>query len=198
MCAPVRKRWPTTCPNGRVDPASPVVIQQPLVRMCRRSRRPRAFAFLAIAAASISHAFAISVTDLRCDDQLSPLGAAPEPVLTWRVTTEERNQRQSAWQVLVASDKTKLEEGIADLWDSGKTTATREPGVRYAGKPLSVGNRCHWKVRCWDASGKVSSWSDPADFEVARSSSICFCASLRSSSRRPPISTDRGDAKQSC
>ncbi|MCB1132572.1 MAG: family 78 glycoside hydrolase catalytic domain, partial [Verrucomicrobiae bacterium] len=70
-------------------------------------------------------------------------------------------------QVLVASDKTKLEEGIADLWDSGKTTATREPGVRYAGKPLSVGNRCHWKVRCWDASGKVSSWSDPADFEVA-------------------------------
>ena len=96
----------------------------------------RAAAAVLSSAASICQAWAISVTDLRSDHQIRPLGTSPEPLLTWRITAEERNQRQSAWQVLVASERAMLEKNAADLWDSGKTAATREPGLLYAGKPL--------------------------------------------------------------
>jgi alpha-L-rhamnosidase len=115
------------------------------------------------------HALAMNVTGLRCDGQTAPLGASQSPTLTWRITTEERNQRQTAWRILVASSAELLANDKGDLWDSGKTTATRSPQIRYSGKPLKAGTTCHWKVRCWDATDKASSWSDPSTFEIAPS-----------------------------
>jgi alpha-L-rhamnosidase len=110
-----------------------------------------------------------SPIDLRCEGQLNPLAAPAEPNLTWRVDLipEERGQSQSAWQVMVASSRDRLDRGDADLWDSGKMKATRSPQVNYAGKRPSAGQRCYWKVRSWNADGKVSAWSEPAFWEVA-------------------------------
>ena len=115
-------------------------------------------------------ALAVNVTELRCDGQTSPVGASQSPTLTWRITTEERNQRQTAWQILVSSSDELLADDKGDLWDSGKTTPNRSPQVRYSGKPLSAGTTCHWKVRCWDAADKPSAWSEPSTFEFAPAS----------------------------
>lgn len=105
--------------------------------------------------------------DLRCDHQSGLPVVGPTPLFSWRVESAERNQAQSAWQILVASSRKKLSVGNADLWDSGKTTLSRSPFVEYAGKPVSAGQRCHWQVRCWDKDDQPSPWSEPAVWEVA-------------------------------
>ena len=106
--------------------------------------------------------------DLRAEGLENPLGASATPPLSWRIDAiDTRGARQSAWQVLVASDPEKLSNNEGDLWDSGKRPVTREPQVRYAGKALVSGQRCFWKVRAWDQNDKVSDWSTPAIMEIA-------------------------------
>ena len=95
-----------------------------------------------------SHAVADLVPlDLRCEGLEGVPAVDAAPGLSWRVESTDRGQRQSAWQVLVASSEALLAEGKADLWDSGKVSATRSPIVTYAGRKLAAGQRCHWKVR---------------------------------------------------
>jgi len=89
------------------------------------------------------------------------------PQLSWRVESDTRGAAQSAWQILVASSEEQLAKDAGDLWDSGKTPATRSPMVAYAGKKTIPGQRCYWKVRCWDQDDKPSAWSEPAIWETA-------------------------------
>ena len=105
--------------------------------------------------------------DLRCDGTSQPLAASATPQLSWKIESTERNQTQSAFQVLVASRLDLLGKDQGDLWDSGKASAERVPLVAYAGKPLAAGQICYWKVRCWDADGQASAWSPVATFEMA-------------------------------
>jgi alpha-L-rhamnosidase len=127
---------------------------------------PRLLAGL-LAGAAMSAATAMIPVDLRCDGIAAPLAASAAPRFLWRVESDERGQAQTAWQILVASRADLLDEDQADLWDSGKTPAAREPLVTYSGKPLSPGGRYHWKVRCWDAGDKPSAWSAPSFMEIA-------------------------------
>ena len=120
-----------------------------------------------LVALSVRAAADLLPVDLRCDGQTDLAVVRATPELSWRVESASRGQVQSAWQILVASNPRTLAEDKGDLWNSGKMAATRSPFVRYAGKPLAAGQRCHWKVRCWDADGKPSLWSEPAVWEVA-------------------------------
>jgi len=42
------------------------------------------------------------------------------PRFSWIITSEKRNQRQTAYQIMVASSPGKLKNNRADLWDSGR------------------------------------------------------------------------------
>lgn len=103
---------------------------------------------------------------LRCEYRINPLGIdVPRPRLSWVLKSDEagaRGLRQTAYQILVASSPALLQAGKADLWDSGKVESGRQNQVVYSGKMLPSRTRCWWKVRAWDQSGRVSSWSQPA------------------------------------
>lgn len=122
---------------------------------------------LALAAATLAPAAALSPLDLRCEGLNEPLAASSAPRLSWRVAAKDRGQAQSAWQILISSRSGLLAKDRGDLWDSGKTAAGREPSVHYSGAPLAPGGNYHWKVRCWDAGGGSSAWSQPAVMEIA-------------------------------
>ena len=122
-------------------------------------------------AAMLTAAHGMTPLDLRTDGTANPLAATAAPRFTWRVESRERNQSQSAYQILVATSALKLAGHQGDVWDSGKTPTTRSPQVRYTGEALTPGGRYFWKVRAWDAAGKVTPWSQPASFEVAPLSS---------------------------
>lgn len=100
---------------------------------------------------------------LRCEYQVDPLGIdETAPRLSWRVRSNRRAERQTAWQILVASSARRLAGNHGDLWDSGRIKGDETTGVVYAGHPLVADEVCFWKVRVWDAGGHVSFWSEPA------------------------------------
>jgi len=100
--------------------------------------------------------------NLRCEYLTSPLGIdVLEPRLSWTVESSRRGQRQTAYRILVASDPKKLDDGIGDLWDSGKVDSNRTAQIVYSGRPLDSQSTCYWKVRLWDKDGEPSRWSKP-------------------------------------
>ena len=105
---------------------------------------------------------ALAPTYLRCEYRVDPLGIdVVTPRLSWILESDQRSERQTAYQVLVADSREALDSGGATLWDSGvvETDATR---VVYAGRTLGSREACHWKVRVWDRDGRPSGWSAPA------------------------------------
>ena len=108
---------------------------------------------------------AVMPEQLRCEYRDNPLGIdAKHPRLQWKLVSgkEERGVRQTAYHIQVATRTELLASGNPDLWDSGKVETDQNIQVAYAGKPLTTGMRCYWKVRVWDQSGKPSNWSKPS------------------------------------
>ena len=108
------------------------------------------------------------LTNLRCESRVDPLGIdVAQPLLSWvMVDPEARSQRQTAYQVLVASSEELLKTDRGDLWDSGKVASAGTIQVGYDGQPLASQRRCHWKVRVWDKEGKPTAWSRLAVWEM--------------------------------
>ncbi len=88
------------------------------------------------------------------------------PQLSWRVASDGRDARQTAFEVLVASSKDALAEDQGDLWGSGKRSTSKTMVDFEKTEPLKSGQRCYWKVRVWDANGKASPWSEPAEWSM--------------------------------
>jgi len=110
---------------------------------------------------------AFTVEQLSCEYAANPLGVdARRPRFTWVLKSSRRGQMQSGYQVLVASSEGKLNADIGDKWDSGKVLSERSVNISYEGSPLSSGEKCYWKVRCWDREGKASRFSERAAFEM--------------------------------
>jgi len=105
---------------------------------------------------------------LRCEYRENPMGIDSRvPRLSWTIEgrgqkSEARGQKQSAYQVLVASSEELLKKDKGDLWDSGKVKSDQSIQVEYKGKSLESLVACHWKVRVWVNDGKASDWSKPA------------------------------------
>ena len=110
---------------------------------------------------------ALTVTETACEYAANPFGVeTPQPRFGWVLHSHERGQMQSACQIIVAGTEDKLAAGVGDKWDSGKLASEQSVNVAYQGSPLTSGERCYWKLRCWDRSGRVGPWSRPAWFEM--------------------------------
>ena len=109
----------------------------------------------------------LAVANLRCEYLSNPIGIdVDHPRLSWVLVSTIRGQRQTAYQVLVASSQQQLDEGQGDLWDSGRVESDQSTHVRYGGAPLCSAHRCWWKVKAWNKDGCESAWSDAAVFEM--------------------------------
>ena len=97
----------------------------------------------------------------------APLGLERcHPRLSWELPANVRGQRQTAYQVQVASSKEALAAGEPDLWDSGRVESDASIQVPYGGRPLGSRMRCYWRVRIWDKDGQPSAFGGPAWFEM--------------------------------
>ena len=103
---------------------------------------------------------AMTVDNLRCEYRHDPFGIdETKPRLSWIVQADERGARQTAYQVVVTSPQ-------GELWDSGKVASDETTAIVYAGKPLTSGLHCSWKVKVWDQNDKASDWSKPASWAM--------------------------------
>lgn len=125
----------------------------------------------------------ISPFDLRCEYTVDPVGIdARQPRFSWLLRADERGQKQSGYQILVASSESDLRAGVGSLpdakcaqgmrsamgirWDSGRVTSARAANVVYGGAALSSDERRWWTVRVWDQEGRASGQTAPAVFSM--------------------------------
>ncbi len=100
---------------------------------------------------------------LRCEYLVDPLGIDEiHPRLSWELEDGRRGAGQTAYHILVSSSPDLLRKDNGDLWDTGKVKTDQSFHVGYAGRPLTSGQRCWWKVRVWDHASRPSEWSAPA------------------------------------
>jgi len=115
----------------------------------------------------VSGADSIKTADLRCEYLVNPLGIdVTRPRLSWRLESGQRGQKQSAYRILVASSRDKLDKDVGDLWDTGKLQSDQSIHVAYDGKELDSRMQCFWKVVVWDKDGKPSMPSEPAEWSM--------------------------------
>ena len=109
----------------------------------------------------------ISATKLICENLNNPLGIDRlTPQLGWQLSSLFRNQKQTAYQILVSDSQSELKNNTGNFWDSGIVSSRESLNISYHGKALKSGLKLFWKVRVWDAAGNVSAWSLVADWEM--------------------------------
>lgn len=125
---------------------------------------PKCVLSLCLFAASLAQAAPVH---LLTDYRENPLGIDdPAPRLSWQSDNTERNWRQSAYQILVASSPENLRNGSADVWDSGRQNSSESVDIAYAGPALQSRKRYYWTVRVWDANGQQLQAAEPAWWEM--------------------------------
>ena len=129
--------------------------------------QPRRLLGVLMFLAGISVTASATPVHLRCEYRQNPLGIdAAEPRLSWQSDSSERNWKQAAYQILVASSIDLLRAGHPDLWDSGKLESDESVGIAYKGPSLESRKRYYWGVRVWDAAGQMSESTEEAWWET--------------------------------
>lgn len=110
----------------------------------------------------------VKVEQLTTEYAHNPLGIdVARPRLSWQLSSPDRDQKQTAYQILVSSSPSALAKSQGDVWDSGKVPSGQSATVRYGGPALASRTRYYWEVRVWDSQAVPSAWSAPAWWETA-------------------------------
>jgi alpha-L-rhamnosidase len=105
---------------------------------------------------------------LTCEYIENPLGIdSRSPRLSWTLVSGERNQSQSAYELIVSDNEKDILQGRGAAWSTGKINSSQTIHIAYAGTALQSFTRYYWSVRVYDRSGQASAWSEPAWFETA-------------------------------
>jgi alpha-L-rhamnosidase len=73
---------------------------------------------------------------------------------------------QKAYQILVSSEKEKIENNIGDVWNSGIVRSSQSFNVEFGGGQLMVNTSYFWKVRIFDADNRLSEYSAAQQFQT--------------------------------
>ncbi len=85
---------------------------------------------------------------------------------TWILDLEGRDRSQTAYQILVASNREILEADEGDMWNPGLLKSDQSSQVTYEGLPLKSNREYFWKVRIKDESGKIHPYSKSGKFST--------------------------------
>ena len=105
--------------------------------------------------------------ELQVDNLPSPLGIDdPAPRFSWQLHDPARGAKQTAYELLVASQAAFLKGSKAVLWDSGRVDSGESLNIVYKGPALAASTRYFWRVKVWGASGKPYAESQIAWWET--------------------------------
>lgn len=100
---------------------------------------------------------------LLCELRQNPLGISRRsPAFCWQLSPS--SQKQTAYQIQVASAQQHFTDGSPLDWDSGKVESAGNLHVPYGGRPLQPGTLYYWRVRSWNEHQQASPFSEPASF----------------------------------
>ena len=110
---------------------------------------------------------ALHVVELRCESLPNPMSVDERiPMLSWRVEGEGRGRMQSAYRIVVDTDRDRVVRGEARVWDSGRVIGDATLHVPYGGCILMPRTRYWWSVDAWDEQGRKLPSAEPAWWET--------------------------------
>jgi len=109
----------------------------------------------------------ITVSKLKTEYVRDPLGLdVTTPRFSWVLNSPDRGVSQSAYQVIVAQDRDRLDGETNTLWNTGKINSSESVGIKYQGKKLQSGEKYYWRAKVWDQDGNASGWSRIHSFQM--------------------------------
>jgi alpha-L-rhamnosidase len=146
---------------------------------------------LFITALAISYsvrATPITPQNLRCEYLENPLGIdTKSPRLSWTLSSTERNQIQSAYEILISESLVDIQKEKGNAWSSGKIASSQQNNIEYRGNGLKSFTRYYWCVRVYSQNGEASTWSQPAWFEMAMLDASDWKAKWISDGSKQPV-----------
>lgn len=107
-----------------------------------------------------------SAIELSCEYLKNPIGIdASNPRLSWQLNDARTGARQTAYEILVATDSIALAGGKGNSWQTGRKNSS-DQRVSYSGKPLEPFTIYYWIVRVFDKDGKATHYAPIAKFET--------------------------------
>ena len=101
----------------------------------------------------------VNVDNLRVENLSNPLGIDTAlPRFSWMTTSDEKDVRQTAYQIIVSGDQ-------GEIWNSGKVKSDEQLWIPYGGEPLKSGMQCTWRVKVFINKGETA-WSEPQRFGI--------------------------------
>jgi len=123
-----------------------------------------AFLLPAILASCNRNVSDIMPIQLKCNGIENPAGTGLTPDFSWTLTSQERGQEQSAYEILLDPSEKNLGSENGCLWNTGRIVSGASSWIQYSGPVLAPGTTYHWRVRVWDIYGRPSEWSRSASF----------------------------------
>ncbi len=116
-----------------------------------------------------------------------------QPEFGWTVPLASKFQ--SAYQILVASNKASIDNNNGDIWDSGQVRSSASTNVEYEGNPLEIGKTYYWKVRIWEEENRLVDYSEVQKFTTGKIDSYIISTENKfvTSKIKPVKFEDKGD-----
>lgn len=88
------------------------------------------------------------------------------PEFSWVVNFPTQGDKQTAYQILLASSDDHLGQDEGNVWNNGRVESAQSVAVEYAGRPLKPDTPYYWKVRTWNKDGLPGAYSQPQTFRT--------------------------------
>lgn len=123
------------------------------------------FVFVGFSACTSS---VLTVETLQVELKENPVGIETiQPRFSWKAVSKSRNNRQSAYHIVVSTSQLNLKKGKYDVWNSGVVNSQESNLISFEGASLQSGTTYFWKVKIRDTQNNESPWSQPAKFTSA-------------------------------
>jgi len=106
----------------------------------------------------------LRVTSVSCNHFDHATGVLETPVFGWKLVTNQNDQSQTAYQIIVSSTKKNSEANIGDIWDSKKIVSADQINIPFGGKALESSANYYFKVKVWDKNDQPSTFSKANSF----------------------------------
>lgn len=99
-----------------------------------------------------------TIVGLSVNYMTNPIGIDDtNPVFGWKMVSDVRGRKQTAYQIQVSRVEEKVASGNAEIWDSGKVESDVSVAITYQGAKLEPMTRYFWRVLVWDDNNAVLS-----------------------------------------
>ncbi|MDZ7690783.1 MAG: hypothetical protein U5K69_06555 [Balneolaceae bacterium] len=89
-----------------------------------------------------------------------------KPRFSWILNDSTRGASQTAYRLILSTNREEIENDSGSTWDTGKIASSRNVNVEYDGEPLESGQTYFWRIRTWNEDSTQTEWSPTQTFQM--------------------------------